>query len=99
MRFRSRVARLGPDRYRLQLAASEAEVLVDLVEQLRSLVLQDPDDPALDRLFPPAYTDDDEREAEYQRLMRDELLQARLAAMDAVAATAQAGELTPLGVA
>ena len=88
------MARLGPDRFRLQLSAGEAEVLVDLVEQLRSLVLQNPDDPALDRLFPPAYTDDDEREAEYQRLMRDELLQARMGAMDAVAASAQADELT-----
>lgn len=38
----------------------------------------------LERLFPPAYPDDPERDAEYQRLMRDELIASRVAAIETV---------------
>lgn len=38
----------------------------------------------LRRLFPVVHPDDDELEAEYQRLMRDELVQSKLAAFDVV---------------
>ena len=36
----------------------------------------------LRRLFPPAYVDDEEKEAGFRALARDELLEARLAALD-----------------
>ena len=42
------------------------------------------------RLFPTAYPDDPEKEAEYQRFMRDELVASRTAALDAVEATLDA---------
>ena len=44
------------------------------------LTSSEPDDPKLARLFPPAYGDDRDAEAEteYQRLMRDELVASRL---------------------
>jgi hypothetical protein len=47
-------------------------------------------EPALRRLFPPAYVDpdDQEAEAEYQALMQDELLASRRAALDVLEATA-----------
>ncbi len=51
------------------------------------------DDPSLRRLFPPAYIDDPEGEAEYRRLMGDDLLQGRQAALDTMAATVDATEL------
>ena len=45
------------------------------------------------RLFPTAYHDDPERDREYQQLVRDELLERRLAALATVEATAAADEL------
>ena len=55
-----------------------------LLEELRAL-LADPDAPAtLERLFPVVHPDDPDQEAEYQRLMRDELVTSRLAAIDTV---------------
>jgi hypothetical protein len=52
------------------------------------------DDPALRRLFPPAYTDDTEAEDEFRRLMREELLEGKLAALRIVEETAGADHLT-----
>ena len=43
-------------------------------------------DTAVARLFPVVHPDHPEREAEYQRLMRDELVTSRLAGIDAVQA-------------
>ncbi len=45
------------------------------------------------RLFPTAYPDDEDKEAEYQRLMRDELVASRLAAIDSVTETLSGDEL------
>ena len=52
------------------------------------------DDPSLRRLFPPAYTDDDDANDEFQRLMREELLEGKLAALEIVEQTAGADHLT-----
>ena len=61
---------------------------VGLTGELRALLTDpDPGDEAqrlIVRLFPVAYPDDDEMEAEYQRLMREELVGSKLAALDAV---------------
>lgn len=38
----------------------------------------------MQRLFPPAYTDDAEGEADYQRLMREELVASRLSSIEIV---------------
>jgi hypothetical protein len=55
------------------------------MDELRDLLCTaPPDDARLVRLFPTAYHDDPERDAEYQRLMRDELVSSRLEALGTV---------------
>jgi Domain of unknown function (DUF2017) len=53
-------------------------------------------DPVLGRLFPRAYleADDAERDAEYQRLVRDDLLEAKLANLDVVTSTLDRGTVS-----
>jgi hypothetical protein len=46
------------------------------------------------RLAPPAYTDDDASEAEYRRLMADDLADRRLAALAVLEETATAERIT-----
>ena len=58
-----------------------------LVQQLREQLLVSTDEPSMRRLFPPAYTNDVERDAGYQVLTRDELLEHRLGALDVVERT------------
>jgi hypothetical protein len=60
---------------------------------LREQLLASTDDPSVRRLFPPAYPDDAERDAGYQVLTRDELLEHKLAALDTVEATLDGGQL------
>lgn len=71
--------------YVLHLGAEERAVVAHLLDELRSL-LQAPGAaaPALARLFPVVHPERPDQEAEYQRLMRDELLQSRLGAIDTV---------------
>jgi hypothetical protein len=64
------------------------EEIGNLLGQLRQLMTTDtPADDRLERLFPPAYPDDAESEAEYQGFMRADLVSSRLAAIDKVEAT------------
>jgi Domain of unknown function (DUF2017) len=86
-----RVHRTRRGRYRLRLTDEEREVLRALPGQLREIL--DSDDPSLRRLHPPAYQDDPEREAEYRRLVRDDLLRQRLNALEVMEATIDAGSL------
>jgi len=68
----------------LNLPADQREVVSHLLGELRALLRDgDPDRPPLVRLFPPVYVDDEEKEAEYRRLMRDDLITSRLAQIDA----------------
>ena len=78
--------------YTLNLPPEERELLRTLPGQFRK-VLQT-GDPSLRRLFPPAYTDDDDANDEFQRLMREELLEGKLAALEIVEQTANADHLT-----
>ena len=90
---RDRVRRHGPGRYRVKLRANERALVADLVGQLRDQLVASTDDPSVRRLFPPAYPDDAERDAGYQVLTRDELLEHRLAALDVVEATLGGAEI------
>ena len=85
--FRRPVRRSGSG-FVIDLRDEEAALLRRLIGQVRALLTDDdPDDEAralLARLFPAAYLDNEEMEAEYQRLMRDELVQSKLAAFDIV---------------
>jgi hypothetical protein len=74
-------------RIQVRLGEAERDVLVHVLGQLRDALIGDADDPMLRRLFPPAYADDPEKEAGFQALARDELLESRLAAIDAVEAS------------
>ncbi len=56
-------------------------------------LLAETDEPSLRRLFPPAYVDDREGEAEYRRLVGEDLLRGRQAALDIMATTIDATEL------
>jgi hypothetical protein len=86
-RFRPPVRSKG-DGFVVDVADDEATLIQRLVEELRVLLSEEAtDDQAkalLLRLFPTAYPDDDELEAEYQRLMREELVASKLAALDTV---------------
>lgn len=69
----------------VNLDDNEVELLLRLLDEVRSLITSDDPEHAhlLRRLFPPAYhlSNDAEAEAEYQRLMRDELSTSRLGAI------------------
>jgi hypothetical protein len=80
--------------YLLALSRDERELLRSLPGQLRALLDEDPDAPALERLFPPAYEDDPEEESEYRRLVHGELLEGRRAALATLEATADRERLT-----
>lgn len=71
--------------YVLHLGAEERSVVSRLLDELRAL-LRSPGtaSPVLERLFPVVHPDHPDRESEYQRLMRDELLASRMGAIDTV---------------
>jgi hypothetical protein len=85
------VHRIRGGRFRLRLTDEEREVLRALPGQLREILHTD--DPSLRRLHPPAYQDDPERDAEYRRLVRDDLLRQRLQSLEVMEATIDAGTL------
>jgi hypothetical protein len=95
---RDRVKRRGAGRYEVKLRPSERVLMGDLVVQLREQLLASTDDPSVRRLFPPAYPDDPERDAGYQVLTRDELLEHRLAALDTVEGSLDGNELDDGGL-
>jgi Domain of unknown function (DUF2017) len=82
----------------INLYTDELEFVTRSLGQLREMLLtSDPrSEPLLHRLFPPAYhlADDAEADAEYQRLMREELVASRLTAIEEAARLLNGG--TPL---
>jgi hypothetical protein len=87
------VARKGA--FLLRLPEGERELLLQLLGELRTLLKLGPDNPRLRRLYPAAYSDDEEKEAEYRMLTHEELSSGRLAALDTVEQTIAADRLTP----
>jgi hypothetical protein len=96
------VARGGPIRrtrrgdFELRLEPGERDVLRALPAQLRELIEnEDPtSDPAMARLYPPAYLDDPIRNLEYERLAGDDLTSQRLSSIDAMEGSIDADHLT-----
>jgi hypothetical protein len=86
-----RIDRRPDGRFRLRLTSEERDLLRSLPAQLRELLGSD--DPSLRRLHPPAYGDDPEREAEYRRMVRDDLLRDRREALDVMESTIDADTL------
>ena len=70
--------------WRINLDNEERALLMRLMGELQALLTGPDDNELIRRLFPVAYPEDDEKEAEYQRLMREELVTSRLAAIDSV---------------
>jgi hypothetical protein len=85
---RRRVRRTRAGSYQLRLPAEERDLLRALPGHMREML--ESDDPSLRRLFPPAYVDDPEREADYRSLMRGDLLDRRQAALATVEQTIDA---------
>jgi hypothetical protein len=83
-RFRPPIRRKG-DGFVIDLGHNETGVLLRLIDELRTLLTDENPEPAAAaltaRLFPVVHRDDPVMEAEYQRLMRDELVQSKLSAL------------------
>jgi Domain of unknown function (DUF2017) len=90
---RRRIERTGKGEIRLRLPRNERALLRSLPAQLRRLLVEAPEDPSLERLFPPAY-DDADSEDEYRRLMGEELLEGRRRALRVVEETLDQDRLT-----
>ena len=78
----------GP-RFRLNFEPEERDLLIRLLGEMKDLLTSEVNEataPLLHRLFPPAFRDDPEKEAEYQRLMREELVMSRVVSVDLVTA-------------
>ena len=78
--------------FEVRLGPVERDILRSLPPQLRDVLVGE-EDPALERLFPSAYPDDPGREGEYRRLVHDQLLAARLDAIDTLESTVDADRL------
>ncbi len=91
-----RVKRTRKGDFQVRLPAGERELLRTLPAQLRELLTSgDPSgDPALRRLFPPPTMDDEAINAEFERLMRDELVAERLASLETMERTLEADRLS-----
>jgi hypothetical protein len=83
-----RVKRTRKGEFQLRLPPEERELLRDLPAQLREVLASD--DPALRRLFPPAYKDDPALEAEYRHFMGDDLLATHTKSLQAMEDTIDA---------
>lgn len=96
------MARGGPFRrtrrgdFDLHLDPKERDILRELPDQLRTMLEnEDPtSDPAMARLYPPAYEDDPIRNLEYERLAGDDLTRQRLSSISAMEGSIDADRLT-----
>lgn len=78
------------ERVEVSLRAEEADALAGLPSELRAMLGDATSAPGVhDRLFPRAYVDPTEEEAEreWQRLMHDDLLASKLAALEVLEAS------------
>lgn len=90
-----RVKRTRRGDFQVRLPAGERALLGELPGQLRELLSEgDATDPALRRLFPAPTLDDAAINKEFERLMRDELVAERLAALETMERTLEAERLS-----
>ena len=83
MRFTRRIKRSRSGQVEVRLSAEEREVLRGLPAQMRDALALGRDDPAVARLNPSACLDDEEVDAEFHRLMDEDLNSGRLEALEA----------------
>lgn len=97
--IRRRVRRAKDGRYDLRIPADERDLLRSVGPSLREVLLERAtsirpgEDDAVDRLFPAAYPDDEERQAEFRLLAHDQLLESHLGALAVLEETAGADRL------
>lgn len=91
-----RVVRARDGSFEIDIPSDQRDVLRSLPGQLRELLadVSPGDDPALRRLFPTADVDDADHAAEYERMVRDDLVAQRNAAIDAMERTLDADRLS-----
>jgi hypothetical protein len=89
------IRRTRSGRFTVSLGNDERRLLRILPGQMRA-VLNEPEDPGLRRLFPPAYSDPDDHEhaEEFRRLMTEDLLARHREALDVLEETADATEVS-----
>lgn len=90
-----RARRIRPNRhggFDLRLPPAERQLLRSLTGQLEPILALGSDD--LRRLYPPAYSDDPTRQAEYDQLMRADLIEHHRHALSVLAATAGSKQIT-----
>lgn len=94
--FEKRVVRRARDgSYELRLPDGERQMLEEILPQLQQALRGDAvSDPGFKRLFPKAYVQDPEHEAEYQALVGDELVATRVAHVETVLATIRQDRLS-----
>lgn len=83
-------------KFTVNLGTGERELLAELCRQSRELLEEeDPSsDPSIARLFPAAYKDDPLRSLEFETKLGDSPRTGKLAAIDTLARTVEASELT-----
>ena len=88
MRRRRSPVRESGNGFLIELGEDEAMLVTRLLDELRQLLTNPSPDSSerllIVRLFPVAHPDDVDEEAEYQRLMRDELVESKLEAIASV---------------
>ena len=82
--------------FALRIPAAERNVLRALPGQLRGLLTEGDaaTDPVVRRLFPSAYPDEPERAAEFDAMVRDDLVAQRMQAIDVMERTIDAERLS-----
>ncbi|HVN50672.1 MAG TPA: DUF2017 family protein [Acidimicrobiales bacterium] len=82
--WRPLVERVG-DGYRVNLGRIEQRFVIESLDELRVMLANQ--DPHTRRLFPTAYPDDAQRDAEYHGMVGEDLLRGQLDALDTVERT------------
>jgi len=97
--IRRRVKRARRGGFDLRIPADERDILRSVGPSLREVLvdrataIEPGEDEAVDRLFPAAYPDDEERQAEFRLLAHDQLLESHLGALAVLEETADADHL------
>lgn len=97
--LRRRVKRARSGGFDLRIPSEERDILRSVGPSLREVLVDratalDPgEDDAVDRLFPEAYPEDPERQAEFRLLAHDQLLESHLGALAVLEETADADHL------
>ena len=97
--IRRRVVRDRSGGFKLRIPAEERDILRSVGPRLREVLvdratsIEPGEDEAIDRLFPEAYPDDEERQAEFRLLAHDQLLESHLGALAVLEDTVDADRL------